>query len=98
LPPGLLPAIVIEMSLTDMSGQVLRRRTRPVSSSSDPDVNQMMALILKLPDAKEITQDALEGFRGTIAFTIFDDVTIRSPERGGETRLRHQRRLLGRFE
>jgi len=98
LPQGFLPQVFVEMCLEDVDGNVLRCETSPVAPSTDPDINQMLSLTLKLGDNLDVAKDAIKAFRGTLAFSVFDDVTIREPERGGETRLRHQRRLLGRFE
>lgn len=44
-----------------------------------------------------LTQETLMNYDGNLTLNIFDEITLAEPERGGETRLRHQRRHLGRF-
>eukprot|EP00927_Polykrikos_kofoidii_P036694 TRINITY_DN30980_c0_g1_i1.p1 TRINITY_DN30980_c0_g1~~TRINITY_DN30980_c0_g1_i1.p1 ORF type:complete len:928 (+),score=142.48 TRINITY_DN30980_c0_g1_i1:416-2785(+) len=97
VPAELLPEAVVELSITDLDGHVSRCRSARVSSSTDPDVNQILQLVLQPGSKKELSEETLGDYDGQVTVAIFDEVALTGPELGSEVRTRRQRRYLGRF-
>jgi hypothetical protein len=81
------PEVTIEMALEDLShlnGPVSRAHTKRVSSSTDPDINQLLELPLPPNSMDGFTQENLRAYNGVLALNIFDQD-------------QYQRRFLGRY-